>query len=66
MHEFKVDDVVLSNSKYSSGKMGIVWKISDYGVHVNFGTIKEPSYQVFHFNPTHHMQSCISEINPKK
>lgn len=62
MEQFKKDDVVLSNSKASKGIHGIVWKVSDYGVHVNFGTIKEPSNQVFHFKTTHHKQSPVSEI----
>lgn len=62
MGNFKEEDVVVSTSRFSRGREGVVWKVSEYGVHVNFGTIKEPSYQVFHFSPTHHMQSNITEI----
>ena len=60
--EFKKGDNVLSNSKWNNGKAGIVHAVYPYGVSVNFGDNINPSYQVFHFKPSHHMQTNINDL----
>lgn len=61
-HNFQIGDPV-----YWSGynKLGEVHKISEKGVHVKYREnhpIHKYSYQVFHFNPTHHMQTHINQL----
>jgi hypothetical protein len=52
-------DTVISSSRFSMNKIGEVVRISDKAIHVRFGEY----YQKFHFRPTRHTQSPISEIN---
>lgn len=56
-------DNVISMDKASYKHGGIVHKVSSYGVHVRF---TDGTFQVFHFNPTHHMQSPLSNLKLKK
>jgi hypothetical protein len=57
---FKKGDSVLSRSAHNSEKVGEVWKVSDYGVHVRYGKGDNASFEVFHFNPHHHTQTPIT------
>ncbi len=57
--QFAIGDGVISNSKYSKGEKGIVYKIYEYGVSVRFNN---GLYQVFHYTSTHHMQSSIEDL----
>ncbi|QBQ41232.1 hypothetical protein E2P86_08700 [Sphingobacterium psychroaquaticum] len=60
---FVVGDTVLSE-----GKLGTCWKITEKCIHVVFEdtTFKnETSFQKFFFNPTHHMQSSVKELEYK-
>lgn len=41
------------------GKIGNVIKISEQAVHVKY---KDGFFEKFHFNPTHHKQTSISEL----
>ena len=53
---FDVGDRVISSSKYSDGKSGIVWKVTDKAVHVRFD---DNFFQKFHFNSKHHLQTKL-------
>lgn len=39
-----------------------IWKISEKGIHAFKMSGNEKHYIVFHFNPTHHTQTAVSEI----
>jgi len=60
--DFKKNEKVLSSSKWSNGKVGIIRNVYEDYVSVNFGTPHNPNYQRFHNKPTHHMQSNINEL----
>ena len=62
---WKVGITVVSNDKYSKDMIGIIWKITDEAIHVKFGTNEEDNitFQKFFFNPKHHMQSNILDLN---
>lgn len=64
MEIFKINDKVKSSSKYSMNFVGVVWKISEKGVHVKFeeSAIQKFGFQKFFFNPTHHMQTPIEQL----
>lgn len=53
---FSVGDRVVSSSKYSDGKSGVVWKVTDKAVHVRFD---DNFFQKFHFNSKHHLQTKL-------
>lgn len=53
---FIVGDRVVSYSKYSEGKSGVVWKVTDKAVHVRFD---DNFFQKFHFNSKHHLQTKL-------
>jgi predicted ester cyclase len=53
---FNSGDRVVSKSKYSNDKHGVIWKITDEAVHVRFD---DGLFEKFHFIPTHHMQTKI-------
>lgn len=61
---FKINDKVLSSSKYSNNYIGVVWKISDKAVHVKFeaNDFQKFGFQKFYFNSTHHMQTPIEQL----
>lgn len=60
---FKIGISVISNSKYSKGMVGSIHKVSNEKVHVRFN---DGTFEVFHFNPTHHMQTNISQLEVYK
>jgi hypothetical protein len=53
---FAVGDRVISSSKYSDGKSGVVWKVTDKAVHVRFD---DNFFQKFHLNSKHHLQTKL-------
>jgi len=62
--DFKVNDKIISDSKFSKEQTGEVWKISELGVHVRFWDVKHNKYmyQIFRHERTHHMHSLIEEL----
>lgn len=53
---FSVGDRVVSSSKCSDGKSGVVWKVTDKAVHVRFD---DNFFQKFYFNSKHHLQTKL-------
>lgn len=60
---FEVGDLV---EKLDKSETGEVWKMSEKGVHVRYkrkGLIENYfDYEVFHFKPTHHMQTHVNQL----
>lgn len=61
--KFKRGDSVISFSLWSNGKIGIVNKTSNIGVHVKF---ENGTSEVFRYNKSHHMHSSISNLTHNK
>jgi hypothetical protein len=59
MGGFKIKDTVRSKSKYSLNKQGVVYKISEIGVHVRF---VDGLFEIFRFKKMHHKHSEITEL----
>jgi len=63
---FEVGDNVISEDKSSINKIGVIWKITKYAVHVKFDDGESCiTFQKFFFNPIHHMQSNVSCLKIK-
>ncbi len=60
--KFSVGDLVTATN-IGNECNGVVWKVSEYGVHVRYGEGEKTMFQVFHFNPNHHMQTPISSLS---
>lgn len=59
---FSVGNRVVSSSKYSDGKSGLVWRVTDRAVHVMFD---DNSFEKFHFTAEHHLQTkleCLQRL----
>lgn len=64
--EFEKGNKVLSNSEWSKGKIGVVNKVSDIGIHVKFieknAYGEKPIYEIFRFQKTHRLHSKIEDL----
>lgn len=65
-NSFKTGDPVLSKSKWSLGKTGVVNKVSELGVHVKFieknAYGEKPVYEIFRHEKTHALHSGIEQL----
>jgi len=63
---FKLNDKVISKSKWSMDREGEVHKVSELGIHVKFleknSYVEKYVYEIFRYEKTHRLHSGIEQL----